>query len=220
MDTLQEIKRQFRRAMNGIVSNSMREKGMDYKINFGLTLPLVKRIAEKYEPDAALAEQLWKESVRESKMLATLLYPVQELTPEIVQRWAESIPYREIADLCCMNLFEKVPFALEKAAEWIVSDSEMLQYTGFQLLSRISVPGSSFTLEMLSAVTETVRNGAGTFTPPVLQAALNSLKRILRTDRETADFIKKAIPLLPGEEPSLLSHISEEIADEYDFLYE
>ena len=43
---IREIKRQFRMAMNGIVSTSMREKGMDYKIYFGLTLPLIKRIAE------------------------------------------------------------------------------------------------------------------------------------------------------------------------------
>ena len=87
---IREIKRQFRMAMNGIVSTSMREKGMDYKINFGLTLPLIKRIAERYSPNAELAELLWKENIRESKILATLLYPAQELTPEIMQHWADA----------------------------------------------------------------------------------------------------------------------------------
>ena len=42
-------------AMNGIVSTSMREKGMDYRINFGLTLPLIRNIAESYTPNAELA---------------------------------------------------------------------------------------------------------------------------------------------------------------------
>ncbi|MCH5327748.1 MAG: DNA alkylation repair protein [Coprobacter sp.] len=220
MDSLQEIKRQFRRAMNGIVSNSMREKGVDYKINFGLTLPLIRRIAGKYEPDAVLAGQLWKENIRESKMLAVLLYPVHEFRPETMQQWAESIPYREIADLCCMHLFNRVPYAEEKAVEWISSENEMLRYTGFQLLARIAGPKAGFSPERLSVITQTVTGCSEQFSHPVLQAALNSLKRIMCTDRESAEFIKNAFPLLPDENPTRLSRIAEEIADEYAFLYE
>lgn len=33
--------------MNGIVSQNMRNLGANYKINFGLTLPLLKKIAEE-----------------------------------------------------------------------------------------------------------------------------------------------------------------------------
>ena len=42
MDTkeqIKEIKKQFRLFMNGVVSQSMREKGLEYKINFGIELP-------------------------------------------------------------------------------------------------------------------------------------------------------------------------------------
>ena len=106
-ETLREIKKRFRMAMNGIVSTSMREKGMDYRINFGLTLSLIRNIAESYTPNAELAQYLWKEQIRESKMLATWLYPANEMNPDKAQQWAEEIPYPEIADICCMNLFIK-----------------------------------------------------------------------------------------------------------------
>ena len=39
-EQIREIKRLFRKSMNGVVAASMREKGMAYRVNFGLTLPL------------------------------------------------------------------------------------------------------------------------------------------------------------------------------------
>ena len=45
MDTkeqIKEIKKQFRLFMNGVVSQSMREKGLEYKVNFGIELPRLK----------------------------------------------------------------------------------------------------------------------------------------------------------------------------------
>ena len=136
-ETLREIKKRFRMAMNGIVSTSMREKGMGYRINFGLTLPLIRNIAESYTPNAELAQYLWKEQIRESKMLATWLYPANEMNPDKAQQWAEEIPYPEIADICCMNLFIKLPFAIQKASEWVTSDKDILRYTGYQLFNRL-----------------------------------------------------------------------------------
>lgn len=215
---IREIKRQFRMAMNGIVSTSMREKGMDYKINFGLTLPLIKRIAEKYSPNAELAELLWKENIRESKILATLLYPAQELTPEIMQRWADTIAYREIADMCCMNLFEKVPFALDKALKWISSDNEMLRYTGFQLITRLAIAKNAFTVEFAVYIIDIINTNADNFSTTTLHAAINCVKRILQIDRQTALTIKTATESWENHSP-LNKSIAEDIIDEFYFLY-
>ena len=41
-ETIKDIKGQFRLFMNGVVSQSMREKGLDYKLNFGIELPRLK----------------------------------------------------------------------------------------------------------------------------------------------------------------------------------
>ena len=45
-EQLKEIKTQLRLSMNGAVSQSMREKGLVYKLNFGVELPRIKAIAE------------------------------------------------------------------------------------------------------------------------------------------------------------------------------
>ena len=73
-EQLKEIKTQLRLSMNGAVSQSMREKGLVYKLNFGVELPRIKSIASAYGKDHALAQALWKEDIRECKILAGLLH--------------------------------------------------------------------------------------------------------------------------------------------------
>ncbi|MBR5194071.1 MAG: DNA alkylation repair protein, partial [Bacteroidaceae bacterium] len=72
-EKIREIKKQFRLFMNGVVSQSMREKGLDYKLNFGIELPRLKEIAEKFKKNHEVAQALWKENIRECKILAGLL---------------------------------------------------------------------------------------------------------------------------------------------------
>ena len=45
-DTIREIKSKFRLFMNGMVSQSMREKGIDYKLNFGIEYPALKKLRQ------------------------------------------------------------------------------------------------------------------------------------------------------------------------------
>ena len=49
---LKEIRTQLRLAMNGVISTSMREKGIVYKLNFGVPLPEIKQIATTHKPDS------------------------------------------------------------------------------------------------------------------------------------------------------------------------
>lgn len=96
---LKDIKTQLRLSMNGAVSQSMREKGLVYKLNFGVELPRIKGIAAGYEKDHSLAQALWKEDIRECKILAGLLQPVESFLPEIADIWVEDIRNIEIAEL-------------------------------------------------------------------------------------------------------------------------
>lgn len=109
-DELKEIRTQLRMAMNGIISTSMREKGVVYKLNFGVPLSEVKEIAAKHTPSSELAAALWKEDIREFKLLAPMLQPVEEFPFKQAEQWVKEIPYLEIAEQCSRNLFCKLPY--------------------------------------------------------------------------------------------------------------
>ena len=79
-EQLKDIKTQLRLSMNGAVSQSMREKGLLYKLNFGVELPRIKMIAEGYEKNHDLAQALWKENIRECKIMAAMLQPDRKST--------------------------------------------------------------------------------------------------------------------------------------------
>lgn len=134
---LKEIKTQLRLSMNGAVSQSMREKGLVYKLNFGVELPRIKQIASRYEKNHALAQALWKEDIRECKILAGLLQPVDCFLPEIADIWVENIMNIEIAELTCMNLFQYLPYAPAKSFHWISDEREYVQVCGFLTISRL-----------------------------------------------------------------------------------
>lgn len=107
-EQLKSIRTRLRLAMNGVISTSMREKGIRYRLNFGVPLPEIRTIAAAYTPDAGLAAALWKEDIREFKILATLLQPSAAFTPEQAVGWVKEIPYPEIAEQASRNLFSKI----------------------------------------------------------------------------------------------------------------
>lgn len=136
-EQLKDIKTQLRLSMNGVVSQSMREKGLHYKLNFGVELPRIKSIASAYEKNHELAQALWKEEIRECKILAGMLQPVETFYPEIADIWVEEIRNTEIAELTCMNLFQHLPYAPAKSFRWIASECEYTQVCGFLTIARL-----------------------------------------------------------------------------------
>ncbi len=141
-EQIKEIKKQFRLFMNGVVSQSMREKGLDYKLNFGIELPRLKEIAAKFEKNHDVAQALWKENIRECKILAGLLQPTETFYPEIADIWVEDMRYPEMAELTCMNLFQHLPYASDKAFQWMADDREYFQLCGFMLMARLLMRGN------------------------------------------------------------------------------
>jgi hypothetical protein len=144
-DKIKEIKQSFRQMMDGSIAQSMRDKGVNYHLNWGATLPrlqeMAKEIANSQTPIANsqydLAIALWKENVRECKILATMLMPADQILPEVVDIWMEQIPSQEIAEQAAFNLWQYLPFAPEKAYQWMASDKEYDQLCGFHVLTRL-----------------------------------------------------------------------------------
>ena len=136
-DLVKEIKQSFRLMMDGAVAKSMRDKGLAYKLNWGATLPRLREKADTYGKNYDLAIALWKEDVRECKILATMIMPADKVLPEVIDIWMEQITSQEIAEQAVFNLFQYLPFAPEKAYKWMASDKELYQLCGFHVLSRI-----------------------------------------------------------------------------------
>jgi hypothetical protein len=138
---VKEIKQSFRQIMDGAIAASMRSKGIDYKLNWGASLPRLKEKAEELGMNYELAIALWKENVRECKILATMIMPADEVLPDVIDIWMEQTPTQEIAEQAAFNLYQYLPYAPVKAYTWMASQNPLYQLCGFHIITRLFMNG-------------------------------------------------------------------------------
>lgn len=164
---VKEIKQSFRQMMDGATAQSMRQKGLDYHLNWGATIPRLWQMADEIKeevrsesgevrdslqpqdipptpqpsPLTTISIALWKENVRECKILATMLMPADEVLPEVIDIWMEQTPTLEIAEQAAFNLYQHLPYAADKAFEWLASPDDLPQICGYHVFSRLFARG-------------------------------------------------------------------------------
>ena len=136
-EQVNDIKKSFRLLMDGKTAQSMRDKGVVYKLNWGASIPMLYEKAQEIGKDYDLAIELWKENVRECKILATMLMPADQMLPEVVDIWMEQTDSQEIAEQAAFNLYQHLPYAADKAFQWLASDKELYQLCGYHILTRL-----------------------------------------------------------------------------------
>ena len=176
-ETVKEIKQSFRQMMDGAVAQSMRDKGVNYHLNWGATLPRLREMADEIGPDYDLAIALWKENVRECKILATMLMPADEMLPEVVDIWMDQIPSLEIAEQLSFNLWQHLPYAPEKAYQWLASEREYDQYCGFHVLTRLFMNGQEPNERGINEYVDQLLSALQGPYPSVRKAAMQSVVR-------------------------------------------
>lgn len=123
-DIIKDIKHSFMAFRNGIISDTLRKAGMNYNIIFGLQLPQISQIASGVRESVAAshdipgpilfdtASALWEDSgVRESRLLASYLFPDTLVDEELAFALASSTQTKEEADILCFRLLRRLPFA-------------------------------------------------------------------------------------------------------------
>lgn len=218
-DIIRDIRKRCRLAMNGVVSSSMRERGVAYKLNFGVSLAQIKGIAANYEPNDCLAEKLWDEDVRELKILATLLYPTHKLNEETANRWMKQIPNQEIREQVCLNLFSRSDYSDRLVQNWASSEVGEERNTAYWLLARLLLQKNAKVLtdvDVYAHIFVDLKSN-DTF---LRNSALQALKNLGRTSRLVANNIIDNLSQFRDSEDALEREIYESLKFEFDFYFE
>jgi len=213
--TIAEIKRKIRLSMNGIVSEQMRNSGIVYKNNYGVSVPRLKEIAAGYEKNHDLAQRLWNLGIRETMILATLIEPIEKLTYEATLKWIEEFNQTEIIELASMNVLSKLDFSDKLVIECISSENVWVQITGFTLAARIFARLNS---EEINTCIERGFSLSDTENLPIYKSIAICLSRFCRKDKETALQILKKLENFPENASRSQQHISTEVKQEILFL--
>ena len=128
--------RELRRERNGAVGDSMRYYGTPYGLNYGVSLPTLRRIARAEAPDHGFARYLYRQDVRELRLAALHIACPACLTPEEFPAWAAGIVNSEIAEEAAFALLSRAEAFPVLFSAWIASPDALLQYAALLAAAR------------------------------------------------------------------------------------
>jgi DNA alkylation repair enzyme. len=217
LEQIQQIKKQLRLAMNGITSESMQERGLGYRVNYGVALITLRMMAGKYGKNQDLAQKLWLENVRELRILATLIQPVDSFTPAMAHEWAEDIQQPEMAEQCAMNLFQHLTFAPDLVHDWLKQSDKMLRYIAWQLLARIAVKDFQVEKSVLDFILVEAIKDIQSSHVSLFNGALLGLKRIGSNNINLARRILDDVGNVPDFQEERKQHILDDLRFEFEY---
>lgn len=210
-----EIRRKIMLSMNGIVSEKMMQSGIVYKKNYGVDIPRVKEIAVSYTQNSDLAERLWLIKIRETMIMASLLYPTDKFTKQSANEWVSEFHHVELVEQVSMNLFQKLPYANELCLDWINSSQIWTTITGFVLSARIY---DKLSLQDKYLIVNKAIELSSSEDLHLYKAIALSLARMCRANKEIATYISTQLDVISGTNSISQRYICSEVKQEIFFL--
>ena len=196
IDELKKIKQSFRGSMNGVASQSMRAKGVDYKLNWGIPFTELRQMAAGYGKNYNLAIALWKENIRECKILATLIMPPDHMEPDLANLWMEETDTQEIAEMAAFNLYQHLDYAADLALLWAATPKTLYQISAYQTLARCFMKKTQLEDREINEYIDQVEIALQDTNIGVRHAALNSVTNFMSIGPEYEKIARNALKSL------------------------
>ncbi len=117
----------------------MSQFGIPTQHALGISIPVLRKLASETGKDHELAGRLWESAIHEARILAAFVDDACKVSETQMERWAADFDSWDICDACCGNLFDRTPFAYEKAREWSRRPEEFVKRAGFALMATLAV---------------------------------------------------------------------------------
>lgn len=117
----------------------MERFGINPKNTYGVSIPVLRKMAKEEGRNHSLALELWESGIHEARVLASMLDVPVEVTASQMESWVSDFDSWDVCDQCCSNLFDKTPMAHRKAIEWSSRKEEFVKRAGFALMAALSV---------------------------------------------------------------------------------
>ncbi len=124
---------------NPAYHKGMARFGIDSSKALGVKVPELRQLAKTIKKDQQLSLELWDTGIHECRLLASMIGNPKLVTPEQMDKWTGEFYSWDICDQACGNLFDRTPFAVEKALEYATSEKEFIKRAGFVLMAEFAV---------------------------------------------------------------------------------
>jgi 3-methyladenine DNA glycosylase AlkD len=107
----------------------------------GISMPTLRKMAKEIRRNQALALALWDSGIHEARILASMIAEPQLVSAELMEKWANDFDSWDVCDQVCGNLFDKTPYAYQKATQWCQQEREFVRRAGFVMMAELLITG-------------------------------------------------------------------------------
>jgi 3-methyladenine DNA glycosylase AlkD len=83
--------------------------------------------------------ELWATGIHEARILAAIIDEPAEVTRGQLDGWVKDFDSWDVCDQATTCLFDRTPYAFEKAVEWSSRDEEYVKRAGFAMMAGLAV---------------------------------------------------------------------------------
>jgi len=134
-EVMQWLERQGTRRTIG----EMARYGIKAERAFGVPMGTLLSLKKRLGTDHALSLALWESGWYEARLLAALVGDPERVTRRQMNAWAAGFENWADCDTVCFKLFDRTPFAWEKAGQWAKSPREFVKRGGFALMACLAL---------------------------------------------------------------------------------
>jgi len=106
---------------------------------FGVPMGTLLKMKKRVGTDHDLAIALWDSGWYEARLLAALVGDPERVTRRQMNAWAAGFENWADCDTVCFQLWDRTPFAWEKARQWSASPREFAKRAGFVLMACLAL---------------------------------------------------------------------------------
>lgn len=137
----------------------MARYGISSEGTLGVSMSTLRKIASALRPDRrrdpegahAVAADLWASGVHEARILAALVDVPALVTAAQMDAWTAGFDSWDVCDGVCTNLWDRTPFAWDKAVEWAAREETYVKRAAFATMVGLTVHDKAAPRERFAA---------------------------------------------------------------------
>ena len=135
MGNSKQILKRLKSLSNPKIVEGMARFGINPQKAYGITIPVLRKIAKETGKDHKLALELWQSGIHEARILASMIDEPEKVIEKQMNKWVSGFDSWDICDQCCLNLFDKVRFIDKKIKNYANKKEEFVKRTAFALIA-------------------------------------------------------------------------------------
>lgn len=112
--------------------------GVNVPRAYGISAPVLHRLAKQIGKDHQLARELWLTGVHEARIIATLIGDPEKVNATEMDRWARDFDSWGVVDAACCYLYAHSRLAWRMAIAWSYRREEFVKRASFSLMAYLS----------------------------------------------------------------------------------